>query len=190
MIGPAVDAADLVVLDAHGVVFNRVLPSFVRDRAVERGDAPDAVWQRWLDDVRRPFWEGRSTPTEMWHALFPGDNAARLSAELERRYTAGPLFHFAATTQQRVWLLSNHRSGWLLPRLDRFGIRNRFERVLISDQIGSAKPDADAFRHVRDAMYDTSVVLLDDSPTNVETARDLGIDAHLLPCPEPIHPTT
>lgn len=171
--------ADIVVLDAHGVVFNRAFPAFVRRRAIERGDDPAAVWDRWRDELRLDFWEGRTTPAWMWSALFPGDCPARLSADLERLYRPGPLFPFVACGTHRMWLLSNHRSGWLLPRLTRFGLADRFERVLISDQRGVAKPDPAAFEPVAEAMSDARVCLLDDSAGNVDAARRMGIDARI-----------
>jgi FMN phosphatase YigB (HAD superfamily) len=173
-------AAPLVVLDAHGVVFDRAFPAFVRRRAVERGEDPTAVWGRWRDRHRLDFWEGRTTPTEMWAGLFPGDCPARLTAELERTYRPGPLFRYVATGSQRLWLLSNHRSGWLLPRLERFGIADRFERVLVSDREGVAKPDPAAFEPLRRIADDVAVCVLDDSLTNVQVARSVGLVAHHL----------
>lgn len=175
----SVDAADIVVLDAHGVVFNRVLPTFVRCRAAERGEDPDATWQRWRTDLRLDFWEGRIGPPEMWDRLFPGDNPAELSARLERSYRPGPWFDFVATGSQRLWLLSNHRTGWLLPRLSTFGIAERFERVLVSDRLGVAKPDRRAFAAIVEAARTAAVCLVDDSPQNVAVAAELGLDARL-----------
>ncbi len=181
--GPPTGSAELIVLDAHGVVFDRAFPAFVRRRAVQRGDDPDDVGRRWRDGLRLPFWEGRLTPAEMWGELFPGDEPARLTADLERSYRPGPLFHFAATTTRRLWLLSNHRSGWLLPRLERFGIADRFERVLVSDALGAAKPRPAAFEEVLAAGRRARVRLLDDSAANVAAARRMGIDAHLVVAP-------
>lgn len=180
---PPIGSAELVVLDAHGVVFDRAFPSFLDRRARQRGDDPDDLRRRWRDEVRLPFWEGRLTPIEMWGELFPGDPPAQLTADLERSYRPGPLFRFAATTTRRLWLLSNHRTGWLLPRLERFGIADRFERVLVSDALGVAKPRPGAFEEVLAASRRARVRLLDDSAANVAAARGLGIDAHLVVTP-------
>lgn len=171
----------VVVLDAHGVVFNRVFPSFLDETADARGEDRQDVRERWSSQLRLDFWEGRSTPAEMWADLFPGDSPARLTAELERRYEPGPMYRFAATSSCRLWLLSNHRSGWLLPRLTRFGLDGRFERVLVSDQLGVAKPDPRGFAHVVELAEKADVTLFDDSPSNVATAIDLGLDARLVP---------
>lgn len=180
---PPIGSAELIVLDAHGIVFDRAFPAFVCRRALERGDDPDAVGRRWREELRLPFWEGRLTPAEMWGELFPGDAPARLTADLERSYRPGPLFRFAATTTRRLWLLSNHRSGWLLPRLERFGIADRFERVLVSDTVGAAKPRPASFEEVVLESRRARIRLLDDSAANVAAARELGIDAHLVVTP-------
>ena len=171
--------ADLIVLDAHGVVFTREFPEFVRRRAVERGDDPDLVWESWRRDHRLDLWEGRTTPDEMWQALFPGDRPDRLTDDLERRYAPGPLFDVVAAADRRIWLLSNHRSEWLLPRLARFGIADRFERVLVSDRVGAAKPDPRSFEQVGLAARRQRVCVVDDSPANIAAARALGLDARL-----------
>jgi HAD superfamily hydrolase (TIGR01509 family) len=181
VIAPAQRDADIVVLDAHGVVFNRAFPAFVRRRAIERGDDPVTVWKQWRSTLRLDFWEGRTTEAEMWAALFPGDPPAQLSADLELGFEPGPLFDFVANGDRRFWMLSNHRSCWLLPRLERFGIADRFERVLVSDLLGVAKPDPAAFAPLTDAMQHDVVCLIDDSPVNVAAARAAGIDARLLP---------
>ncbi len=175
--------ADLVVVDADGGVFTRELPPFVWRRAVERGDDPDAVWARWHDELRLEFWEGRLDPTTMWSALFPGDNPAALTAALEAAYRPGPLFRRVVSRADRLWLLCDQRSGWLLPRLHRFGLADRFERIVVSDSVGAAKPHDRAYAPVLHAMQTSTVVMVDDVEPNVEAARALGIDARLITAP-------
>ncbi len=174
---------ELIVLDAHGVVFDRAFPQFVRRHAAARGDDPKAVWQLWRRDHRLDFWSGRTEPHDMWNALFPGDDPARLTADLERSYRPGPLFEQVVTSTRQLWLLSNHRSGWLLPRLERFGIADRFERVIVSDRIGAAKPDPAVFEFVRDETARRDVCLLDDSIENVNAARRVGLNAQHVDSP-------
>jgi FMN phosphatase YigB (HAD superfamily) len=168
----------LVVLDAHGVVFNRAFPTFVHRRARERSEDVAATWERWRRDLRLDFWEGRTTPEEMWRRLFPGDDPARLTTGLEQTYGPGPLFDHVASTTHRMWLLSNHYSGWLVPQLRRFGLADRFERVLVSDELGIAKPSPRVFEMVRRDAGDIPVVVFDDSADNVAAARAAGLPAH------------
>lgn len=167
----------LIVLDAHGVVFNRAFPTFVDRRARERNDDPTATWERWRRHLRLDFWEGRTTPDEMWGRLFPGDDPVRLTAGLERTYRPGPLYEHVTSTSHRMWLLSNHYSGWLVPQLRRFGLADRFDRVLVSDQVGIAKPSPLVFDMIRRDAGDAPVVLFDDSAVNVAAARAAGLTA-------------
>lgn len=171
--------ADLVILDADGVVFSAEFEDFLRSRAARRGEDPGAAVVRWDEHLRDDFWSGRLTPSEMWTTLFPGGNPAQLTADLERRYKPGPLFDLAARGGQRMWLMANDRSGWLLPRLRRFGLSGCFERIIVSDASGVATPDRPAFDVVLEAMRFDRVVVVDDDPAVVDAASRLGIDARL-----------
>ena len=73
-------------------------------------------------------------------------------------------------------MLTNHRSDWLLPRLNTFGITGRFEGIWVSDKTGFIKPEAAAFDPVfqyRDTRQ--KVLFVDDQPHNVLAAEVLGI---------------
>lgn len=167
----------VVVLDVHGVVINNPLPQFLHDIGERVGIGGEELVRRWRARWRRPFWEGSITEAEMWEAIAPGLDAAELRADLEARYRRGPWFGFVLEHAGPVWLLSNHRTTWLLPRLERFGVADRFERILVSDALGAAKPSPAAFASL-EARSDT--VFFDDSPCNVAAARALGIAAHVV----------
>jgi HAD superfamily hydrolase (TIGR01509 family) len=171
---------DLLVLDAHGVVFNNPMVKFLRDLGDRTGEGGEAVHHRWHTQFRTPFWEGRLGEDELWHRLAPSIPASELRNELECRYTPGPLFEAAAKWPRRLWILSNHRTDWLSNRLERFGIAEHFEQVLVSDTIGHAKPHPAAFCAVRHAAQHTSVFFIDDQPRNVTAARQLGIPAAVV----------
>lgn len=118
-----------------------------RDRTWTR---PQRAARRWRACWRLPFWEGVITDAEMWEAIAHD----------------GPM-----------WLLSNHRTSWLLPRLERFGVADRFERILVSDVLAAAKPSAAAFAALQGR---DDLIFYDDSQCNVDAARSFGIDAHLV----------
>jgi putative hydrolase of the HAD superfamily len=172
----------LIVLDVHGVVISNPFPGFLREIGERVGLGGDELLRRWRAYWRLPFWEGSITEAEMWDAVAPGLDAAQLRSDLERRYQRGPWFEFVMQHDGPMWLLSNHRTDWLMPRLDRFGLTGRFDCILVSDALGAAKPSPMAFAPLR-TRDDT--VFFDDSPCNVEAARALGIAAHLV---EPIGP--
>ncbi len=167
----------VIVLDVHGVVINNPLPTFLRDVGDRTGVGGDELLRRWRAHWRRPFWEGSITEEEMWGSLAPALDPVALRADLEARYREGPWFDFVKHHDGPMWLLSNHRSSWLLPRLERFGISDRFDRVLVSDVLGAAKPSPEAFAPL---LAGDATVYFDDSPCNIEAARALGVNAHLV----------
>jgi glucose-1-phosphatase len=167
----------LVVLDVHGVVFTNPFPAFIREIGERVGIGGDELFRRWRARWRQPFWEGSITEAEMWEGIAPGLDAAELRSDLEHRYRRGPWFDFVCGHDGPMWLLSNHRTDWLLPRLERFQVADRFERILVSDALGAAKPSPRAFDALRTRG---DAVFFDDSPCNVSAARALGIDAHVV----------
>jgi FMN phosphatase YigB (HAD superfamily) len=170
---------ELLVLDAHGVVLNACWPRFLRELARLTHEPEEDVVRRWHERVRTDAWLGRISDDELWKRLMPTDHARHnWRAILEAGYTCGP----AAPHLRRwsecvpVWLLSNHRSHWLLPRLSRFGLLGCFERILVSDTIGAAKPDQEAFDVLLGKnSHSKRVLFVDDQACYVEAARQMGI---------------
>jgi putative hydrolase of the HAD superfamily len=167
----------LLVLDVHGVVINNPLIGFLHDIGNQVGVGGDEMARRWRTRWRLPFWEGVIGEAELWSALAPRLDPVELRADLESRYRPGPWFQFVTRHEGPMWLLSNHRTEWLLPRLERFGVGDQFERILVSDALGAAKPSATAFAALRTRP---DAVFFDDSARNVEAARKLGIAAHVV----------
>lgn len=172
---------DLLVLDAHGVVLNAYWPRFLREVARLTHESAAEVLGRWHDGLRTDAWLGRISDDELWRRLIPADHAHHdWRAILEAGYTLGP----AAPHLQRwracvpIWLLSNHRTHWLLPRLKRLGVLEYFERILVSDTVGAAKPEPRAFDGLLEPDSRAQRVLfVDDQACNVTAARQRGISA-------------
>ena len=163
----------LLVLDGQGVVFNNPFPAFLADLGVRTGAGEAEITSRWSDELRLPFWTGQLGEAAMWARLAPGLSTTDLRADLERRYAPGPLYDLVRRSTGRLWLLSNHRGDWLRPRLERFALTERFERILVSDEQGAAKPSPEAFVH----LVNTGCLYIDDLANNIDVARSLGIDA-------------
>jgi glucose-1-phosphatase len=171
----------LVVLDVHGVVFTNPLVPFLLETARRHGRDEAQILRLWSGQLRRPFWLGELSVSQLWDSLYPGCDPTALSVELEARYEVGPLFTLLDTIDDPIWLLSNHRSEWLLPRIARFGLEGRFERVCVSDAIGFVKPEPEAFELVRRMAGGRAIRYLDDNPANVAAAgaifdEVLGLD--------------
>ena len=174
-------SARRLVLDVHGVVLNNPLPTFLREVAVRTGQSPTNLPLRWHDELRRDAWLGRISDRELWSRVTRGHGDPREWGErLESRYAPGPAAAHLARWRRRlpVCLLSNHRTAWLLPRLERLGLRAPFTSILVSDQLGSLKPEAEAFAAATAGLADPSEALfVDDQLPNVEAARALGLGA-------------
>ena len=174
-------AIELLVLDGQGVVFNDPLAAFFGQLADATGQDPGAVLARWRDELRERAWSGAIDDQAMWRALVGADRRD-WGALLEAAYRPGPAAPWLPgwAAQVPVWLLTNHRTAWIEPRLDRFGLRPWFGRVLVSDALGALKPDPSVFSsvlaHVRDPA---AVLLVDDQEKNVSVASTLGLSAIL-----------
>lgn len=66
------------------------------------------------------------------------------------------------------------------------GLTQRFDRLFVSHEIGYLKPAAEAFAIALDGMQlrPSEVIFLDDGLRNVEAARALGMQAHLVTGPD------
>lgn len=170
----------LLVLDGHGVVLTNPFLTFLDDLAIQTGQSLLQVRRLWHDRLRTPFWTGKLAEEELWRHLTGSEDGRHWRGSLEQRYEPGPaagcLTRWAQMTP--IWLLSNHHSAWLRPRLDRFELSGHFERIIVSDEIGVAKPEPSAFdavlAHVRDPA---EALFVDDRARNVDVALRLGIRA-------------
>ena len=172
---------ELLLLDAQGVLFNNPWAAFLEDLAQRTDRSAEEVFRLWYDELHDDAWLGSISDTELWTRLTgtPHGHAAWQS-DLERRFRPGRLARFLPGWRRTVeiWVLSNHRSHWLEARLDRFGLDDHLERVLVSDALGAMKPDTRAFDAVRSAVSrPESVLFVDDQQRNVNAAAQLGFRA-------------
>lgn len=105
---------------------------------------------------------------EGWNAIFAGEMPG-IDALLARAGKHLPLFAFSNTNAAHV----AH-----FPPLYADVLRH-FRKVFFSSTIGLRKPDADAYRHVVDAIGvpASRIVFFDDLAENIEGARAVGIHA-------------
>lgn len=178
MIGPS---PDILILDAHGVVFNNPLPSFLIRLAQMTGQSGDDVLRRWHDELRTQAWTGGISDDEIWHRLTGGRGDPECwQSLLETCYALGPVGSRLGLLPKElpIWILSNHRTLWLHRRLKRFGLAERFEQVIVSDEVGLVKPDSRLFQMVMDRVPDSKRVLfIDDNSQNLEAASLAGMES-------------
>jgi 2-haloacid dehalogenase len=79
----------------------------------------------------------------------------------------------------RLVALSNWSAEKFPVALERYEFLGWFEAIVISGEVGIAKPDPRIFRHLleRTGLAARSTVFVDDSPTNVAAAANLGMVA-------------
>lgn len=177
----------LLVLDCHGVVLTNPFMDFLDALARATGQPPQQVRDRWRRRLRTPFWEGELSERDLWRALARSEEGLPWRELLESHYQ----LNLGAACLERwsrhapLWMLSNHRGAWLIPRLERFGLRQYFLGVLASDELKAAKPAPAAFQQIlRQVAVPADAVFIDDQPRNVEAAEALGLrglladDAH------------
>ncbi len=170
----------LILLDACGVVLSDPLPGLLEAIGRALGEDPVETFARYAT-LRPGFWTGAIDEAAFWQALTLGHDPERWAERLAASFAPGP-----ATPRLEAWsraarlrVLSNHRTRWMHGHLERLGLRRFFERVVVSDAIGYAKPDPEAFLQ---ALADTDVarsevLFVDDKQANVLVARDLGLQA-------------
>jgi HAD superfamily hydrolase (TIGR01509 family) len=169
----------LLVLDGQGVVFDapikRFLATFADDQQLPMTD----IEARWESGLRECAWRGQIDDANLWDALAGRSvDAAQTRLRLDASYRPGPAAPHLAdwSGKARLCLLSNHRSAWLLPRLDAFGIRRSFEKIWVSDATGHVKPEPAAFDPVFQYLdAGLQVLFVDDQSHNVRAAEALGI---------------
>ena len=179
---------DVLLFDLGGVLIDfagfeemrRLLPE-VSDRSEIR--------DRWIHSESVQIFErGNITPEEFARRLVE-EFHLELSAEefiLEFvSWARGPYPGALSVLRRlhnshRIACLSN--SNELHTPLHRASIHPHVDSFYFSDEIGLVKPDREIFEHViRDlAVSRRKIAFFDDTPVNVEAAREVGLTAYLV----------
>lgn len=170
----------LVLLDACGVILNDPLPGLIEAIGRALGEDPVETFARYAA-LRPAFWTGAMDEATFWGELTVGRDPEGWAARLAASFSPGPArAHLEVWSQRsRLRILSNHRTRWMDRHLDRLRLRGYFERVVVSDAIGHAKPEPEAFEAaLSDAGVSRGEVLfVDDKQRNVLAARGMGLQA-------------
>lgn len=111
---------------------------------------------------------GRKVTTEEMqnHAKNPDQELIRLVSHLKQTYPIG--------------LLSNASSS-LRPKLERYGLVPLFNEIIISSEIGHAKPSDEAFQIAinRLGFSPNEILFFDDNPDNIVAGTNIGLSASI-----------
>ncbi len=169
----------LLVLDGQGVVFDAPIKKFLLSFTRHNNLDYEIVIERWQERLRHLAWTGAIGDEVLWNELAGRKvNTEQTMRSLSTSYRPGPVAKYLASWSQQVpiWLLSNHRSHWVLPQLESLNLAGVFERRLISDFTGVVKPDPKAFTQLLNSEMDPSDILfVDDQIHNTRAAEKLDL---------------
>jgi len=182
---------DGLILDTETCTFEAVVQIFA-----EHGEALDrAWWHSILGTADHPHW------TEQLAAQLgrPVDRAELVARRESRRL---PLIEALAASDGVVDLLraaddagvattvaSSSASDWVVPHLERLGLRHRFRAVVTRDDVGGdtarTKPAPDLFliAAAEVGAEPARCVVLEDSPNGVAAGRAAGMAVVAVPGP-------
>jgi HAD superfamily hydrolase (TIGR01509 family) len=168
-----------LVLDAGGVLYDEGFRPLLGSLAVSAGRPAEDGVDYYNTQLRRHLWRGCISVDEFWTRLsdFLPLTKEQL-AELIENGAPGifnPLDSLEKieewSEKAEVWILSNHRHEWLLPALEESGIRDYFDRIIISSSAGHMKPDLAIYEGLREGEPE-EVMFVDDKAENLDAARE------------------
>ncbi len=169
----------LLVLDGQGVVFDAPIKSFLLLFTRHNNLAYESVIGRWQDRLRHLAWTGAIEDEALWNELAGRKvDVKQTMRSLSASYRPGPVAkHLISWSRQvPIWLLSNHRSHWVLPQLDSLNLSASFQQMLISDLTGMVKPDPNAFAQLLNGdVAAEDILFVDDQIHNTRAAEKLGL---------------
>ncbi|HUQ28132.1 MAG TPA: HAD family phosphatase [Usitatibacter sp.] len=156
--------------EASGQPADALRARYVFDEAYERHERGEIGELDYYASLRRSL--GIDIPDEDfragWGAIFTGPIHETV-ATLEKLTTRVPLYAFSNTNE-------SHRAVW--SRQFEPALRN-FRRVFVSSTMGLRKPERASFDYIARAIgvIPSRILFFDDTPVNVEGARNAGLQA-------------
>ncbi|HYN38511.1 MAG TPA: HAD family phosphatase, partial [Rhodospirillales bacterium] len=156
----------------------------------------EAAMERFLAEVCTPAWNHRQDEGRTWAeataeliARWP-EQAALIEAYDARwaEMVSGPLSDTIALVEALkargipLYCLTNFSTEKFPLMRRRYDVFDLFDGIVVSGEIGMAKPDPAIFQHLlqRFGLAATACLFIDDVPANITTAQQLGIDTHLF----------
>jgi putative hydrolase of the HAD superfamily len=131
---------------------------------------------------------GQMTSREFWAACEVDGDDEQYCARHELMPGILEPLHLAVKQGIRVACLSNDESEWSVQLRSRFALSDWVETWVISGDIGVRKPNRAAYQRLVEAMgvRPEEINYIDDRPTNVEAAREVGLHSEVFASPRDI----
>lgn len=164
----------------------------------------EARMEAFLADICSPAWNlgldaGRPFADGVAELVARHPHERELIEAYHRRWiemVAGPLHDTVAILDELaergvpLYALSNWSAETFpLVRLDpAYAFLDRFERIVVSGELGLVKPDPAIYRHLLETIDRPAerCLFIDDNPENVAAATRLGLRAHRFTGPAPL----
>jgi HAD superfamily hydrolase (TIGR01509 family) len=111
--------------------------------------------------------------------LLPKEVEKILSAVMDEVYELrDPKIFSAIPKDIKLAVASNHLSA-VVDWLDRVGVKKYFSSIVVSSQIGVAKPDKRFFEILIEEIAEkpADILFIDDHQENIQSAREVGLTA-------------
>lgn len=183
----AMQERPVVVFDVGGVLYEDLIDALVRTLARKTRLPASEVRKAYLSrGLRDDLWKGLISTNVFWATMGHRLGTA-LSPEVWDRKCLEfqrPLFPASDLTSiselAGLAILTNHRAEWLIPVLQRDNLSALFDVIVISSEVGLAKPDARIYMNLLTKLEGYGrCIYVDDKPRNLEPARALGLDVAL-----------
>ncbi|MFD2264980.1 HAD family hydrolase [Lacibacterium aquatile] len=162
---------------------------------------PDATERRrFLDEVCTLAWHAPSDEGRPWAEMiaekiaeFPQhEPLIRAWRERFHEMVVGPIEGTVALLEQMndrqvpLFALTNWAADTFIEARPRFAFLERFRHITVSGELGMMKPDPKIFLHALGhiALPAEKVLFIDDSATNIASAKALGFACHHFQAPE------
>lgn len=171
----------LVIFDCFGVIFDEIAPYIVKkyapdsntdalkDKIFIPADLGTISLDELFDNMASEFFADRNQIINDWNRLI------KLNRELI------PLI-VRLKENADIALISNAPKGFVEDLFERHSLTRLFDRMIISCNIGMAKPDDGIYRYCLSQFSDDydEIFMVDDNAKNLRTAETLGITAILF----------
>ncbi len=166
-----------LVLDVGGVLATD-LDLFWEELVNQAGLPYDKIRAIYKTEIREQLWQGDISERAFWQWLsytFPKINLDYLQIAMQKSLVEleGIQHVDKWSTVSDIHILSNHRSEWLQPVIDR--LHPFLTSTTVSADVGVAKPNPEIYNICNDQLDpDRPIVFVDNKKENLSPAVELG----------------
>lgn len=173
----------ILILDAGGVIIDDLTTQFWDMLVAKSTDSTLSrltIYTDYKREVSEKLWSGQCNEQDF--VQFLKHYQINLSHELLSEIVAKCLIPLPAFEMLEIWstkvelyIMSNHRTSWLLPALE--AVRPYLSDIYVSDTAQMKKPSLNWFNAISEKHPNSSILFVDNTMHNIEAARQSGWQA-------------